>query len=115
MSGIASAFARHSREGGNRSCATSPQSGRRAIPAFAGMTMLRVCATWLTTGILFAATASAQDLLIRHATVHTAGAQGTLRVKGKPVQGIPHSLRAKKLQSFFRLEDACGHLFQNFE
>ena len=99
MSGIASAFARHSREGGNRSCATSPQSGRRAIPAFAGMTMLRVCATWLMTGILFAATASAQDLLIRHATVHTAGTQGTLQdadvlVQGGVIRAVGSSLAA---------------------
>ena len=61
--------------------------------------MLRVCATWLTTGILFAATASAQDLLIRHATVHTAGTQGTLQdadvlVQGGVIRAVGSSLAA---------------------
>jgi hypothetical protein len=51
------------------------------------MTTLKLCAAWLTTSILFAATASAQDLLIRNATVHTASAQGTLRNADVLVQG----------------------------
>ena len=49
--------------------------------------MLKLCAAWLTTSILFSSTASAQDLLIRNATVHTAGAQGTLRNADVLVQG----------------------------
>ena len=49
--------------------------------------MLKLCVAWLMASTLFAATASAQDLLIRHATVHTAGAQGTLRNADVLVQG----------------------------
>jgi hypothetical protein len=51
---------------------------RRWIPAFAGMTIKK---TLLATAVLAACsfTASAQDLLIRDATVHTATSRGTLQ------------------------------------
>ena len=51
------------------------------------MTISRFCAALLTTGIFFSAAASAQDLLIRHATVYTAGTQGTLQNADVLVQG----------------------------
>ncbi len=49
------------------------------VPAFAGMTTRRLVAALLVLTSLATTVASAQDVLIRHATVHTAGAQGTLQ------------------------------------
>ncbi len=49
--------------------------GSRWVPAFAGMTAKAVALVVC----MAATTASAQNVLIRNATVHTAGAQGTLK------------------------------------
>ena len=75
--------ARHSREGGNPG---------RWIPAFAGMTAL-----------LFAFAAGAQDLLVRNATVHTAGERGTLQgadvlVRDGRIAAVGHGLDAAGVQ-----------------
>ena len=75
--------ARHSREGGNPG---------RWIPAFAGMTAL-----------LFAFAAGAQDLLVRNATVHTAGERGTLQgadvlVRNGRIAAVGHGLDAAGVQ-----------------
>ena len=70
-----SALARHAREGGHPVASVpasrNTRSARRWIPAFAGMTTVVLS--------LLAGLASAQDLLIRNATVHTASARGTLQ------------------------------------
>lgn len=75
-------FARHSRAGG--SPAASKRTGKelcksRWFPAFAGMTASGLMSLLVAGSTLFAANAAAQNLLIRNATVHTAGAQGTLQ------------------------------------
>ena len=57
------------------------------VPAFAGMTKRGVTASLLLLASLASTNAFAQDVLIRHATVHTAGAQGTLQDADVLVQG----------------------------
>ena len=57
------------------------------VPAFAGMTTRLLAASLLSLSSLLASNAFAQDVLIRHATVHTAGAQGTLPDADVLVQG----------------------------
>lgn len=52
-------------------------SKRRWVPAFAGMTVKSLVVAIALASTSFAALA--QDVLIRNATVHTAGAQGTLK------------------------------------
>ena len=70
------------------------QSGRRStamtdswVLACAGMTTRVVMASLLVLSSLTATTALAQDVLIRNATVHTAGPQGTLQNADVLVQG----------------------------
>lgn len=79
-------FGRRSRGGGNPVTfrSTSSPGKRRWVPAFTGMTASFLLAA---TGTLFSADTLAQDVLIRHATVHTAGAQGTLQNADVLVQG----------------------------
>ena len=57
------------------------------VPAFTGMTTRVVMASLLVVSSLTATTALAQDVLIRNATVHTAGPQGTLQNADVLVQG----------------------------
>jgi len=68
-------FARHPSESWDPVTRLSGKSKRHWIPAFAGMTSKSIVVAFL---ISVAANASAQDILIRNATVHTADAQGTL-------------------------------------
>ena len=87
MSALKGVSARHSREGGNpvTSRSTSSTLGKsRWVPAFTGKTELFCLAM---AAIFFSANVSAQDVLIRRATVHTAGAQGTLQNADVLVQG----------------------------
>ena len=72
-------------------------SKRHWVPAFAGMTVrsLAVAIALASTSL----TAFAQDILIRNATVHTAGAQGTLKnadvlVRNGVVQAVRSGLAA---------------------
>ena len=57
------------------------------VPAFAGLTTRKVMISLLLLSSLAVGNAFAQDVLIRHATVHTAGAQGTLQDADVLVQG----------------------------
>jgi len=75
----------------------SADSKRHWVPAFAGMTVraLAVAITLASTSL----TAFAQDILIHNATVHTAGAQGTLQnadvlVRNGVIQSIGSGIAA---------------------
>lgn len=79
--------------GGSRAA----DSKRHWVPAFAGMTVKRLALVAALASTSFAA--FAQDVLIRNATVHTAGAQGTLRnadvlVRNGVVQAVGSGLAA---------------------
>ncbi len=72
------------------------QDQSRWVPAFAGMTSKSVLACLLA---LFTTSSFAQDVLIRHATVHTAGTQGTLQnadvlVQGGVIRAVGNNLAA---------------------
>ncbi len=69
----------------------------RWVPAFAGMTVKKLALAAALASTSFAALA--QDVLIRNATVHTAGAQGTLKnadvlVRNGVVQAVGTALAA---------------------
>ena len=55
------------------------KAGSRWIPAFAGMTTVRMSISLLLLTFLFNSNAFAQNVLIRGATVHTADSRGTLK------------------------------------
>ena len=70
---------------------------RHWVPAFAGMTVKKLALAAALASTSFAALA--QDVLIRNATVHTAGAQGTLKntdvlVRNGVVQAVGTALAA---------------------
>ena len=72
-------------------------SKRHWVPAFAGMTVRTLAVAIALASASFAALA--QDILIRNATVHTAGAQGTLKnadvlVRNGVVQAVGSGLSA---------------------
>ena len=69
------------------------------VPAYAGMTTRIVKVSLLLLSSLMTTGALAQDVLIRHATVHTAGAQGTLQnadvlVQGGVIRAVGSNLQA---------------------
>ena len=77
-------------------------SKRHWVPAFAGMTVKSLVVAIALASMSFAALA--QDVLIRNATVHTAGAQGTLKnadvlVRNGVVQAVGTGLAAPEGQA----------------
>ena len=80
MSGVRDVSTRHPGEGRDPATFDEPRdtdSKRHWVPAFAGMTVRTLAIAIALASTSF--TALAQDILIRNATVHTAGAQGTLQ------------------------------------